>query len=614
MEVNIEYLKENYIEYAKETPIKDLVKLLNKLKDIYYNQSELNQSVPDIVFDSMEEILKKRSPNNKYFDTVGAPIINKIKVKLPSRMPSLDKFKDEKSINRYVNKYPGVKILSDKLDGVSALFYQDKLYTRGDGEYGTDISNYIKELKLKLPSELMIRGELIIPKKFHDKFETSPRNIVSGYLNSKNIDKSLSKYIEFVAYQIIDSELTPEEQFKIMKEMKINSVFNSKKQSIKFEQLSEYLKERKINSKYDIDGIVIYDNQEYTIPKSRNPKNAFAFKMDFDNQIAKTEVLEVEYNVSKDGRLIPRLLIKPVKVGGVTISKVTGHNAKFIIENKINQGTILEIIRSGDVIPKVHNIIKNSKTGKLPEIEHHWNSTGVHLILNNSDDNIDMLSKNILHFITKMKIANVNIGLVNRFIEFGLDTLEKILNSKEDDFLKIEGIKSTMASKIYKNIQNGIKDVELYKVMNASNMFGSGLGERKLKLITDAYPDILKINNNLFDKIVQIDGFSNITTNKFIDNLESFKQFLKIHKNIKIKEKSNKSPKTGNKYKNEIIVFSGFRNDELKLEIENNGGKVGSSVSSNTTKVIVKNFDNTSSKVKKAQELNIPVILLKKFL
>ena len=59
-------------------------------------------------------------------------------------MPSLDKFKDEKSINRFITKYPGTKILSDKLDGVSALFYQDKLYTRGDGEYGTDISNYIK--------------------------------------------------------------------------------------------------------------------------------------------------------------------------------------------------------------------------------------------------------------------------------------------------------------------------------------------------------------------------------------------------------------------------------------------------------------------------------------
>ena len=614
MDINLEDIDNDYLEYASKVSTKKLVETLNYLKDVYYNsKSKKDIIIPDYVFDSLEDYLRNKDPNNKYFDNVGAPILNKNKVKLPSRMPSLDKFKDEKSINRFVIKHPGTKILSDKLDGVSALFYQDKLYTRGNGEYGTDITNYIKELKLKLPSELMIRGELIIPKKYHNQFETSPRNIVAGYLNSKKIDQSQSKYIEFVAYQIIDQDLTPEEQFKIMKELKINSVFNTKKQTLKMEQLVEYLKDRKKNSKYEIDGIVVYDNQEYTIPKVRNPKNAFAFKMDFDNQIVKTEVLEVEYNVSKDGKLIPRLIIKPVKVGGVTISKVTGHNAKYIKDNNLNSGSIIEVIRSGDVIPKVHNILKCSKTGKIPDIEHHWNSTGVHLLINNFKNNKELLSKNILHFITKMNIPNINIGLVKKFINSDLNTIKKIINAKKEDFLQIEGIKNTMAIKIYNNINSNIKEVELSKVMNASNMFGSGLGEKKLKLITDKYPNVLNINNNLYEKIIEIDSFSKLSTNKFIENLENFKEFLKIHDKITIQKVSNKKKLIGNKYNNEVIVFSGFRNEELKLKIESEGGRVGNTISKNTTKVIIKHIDNTSSKIKKAQEMDIPIILLENF-
>ena len=143
-----------------------------------------------------------------------------------------------------------------------------------------------------------------------------------------------------------------------------NDVFEKNDLDISEEEglkiLQEYLKLRKVNSKYDIDGIVIYNNQEYKIPKLRNPKYVFAFKMDFDEQKVNTEVLDVEYNASKDGLLIPRLLVKTVKIGNVNISKVTGHNGRFIINNKIGPGTIIELIRSGDVIPKVNNVIKSS--------------------------------------------------------------------------------------------------------------------------------------------------------------------------------------------------------------------------------------------------------------
>lgn len=611
MEDVILKLNDNHLDYASNISVKKLVELLSYLKNIYYNSPKNEILVSDNIFDDLEEILKKKSPNNKYFNQVGTPIKDKIKVELPERMPSLDKFKDEKSINRFLTKYSGPFILSDKLDGVSAMFYQNKLYTRGDGNYGTDISNYIKELKIKIPPELMVRGEIIIPKKYHKNFNSNSRNIVSGYLNAKTIDKDLSKFIEFIGYQIIDSELIPEEQFKIFRELKINHCNYTKKNNINLKILQEYLKLRKVNSKYDIDGIVIYNNQEYKIPKLRNPKYAFAFKMDFDEQKVNTEVLDVEYNASKDGLLIPRLLVNTVKIGNVNISKVTGHNGRFIINNKIGPGTIIELIRSGDVIPKVNNIIKSSKEGKKPNCKYKWNSTEVHFVIDGVDENNQVLAKNILNFITKMKINNINIGLVKKFINSDLDTLNKILIAKESDFLKIEGIKETMAKKLYQNIQDKIKNSKLSQVMVGSNMFGAGLGERKLKLITDKYPDILKIKGDIYNKIIEIDGFSDKSTKQFIDNLENFKEFLKIHKTIKIIEEETKIY-VGNKFKDDIIVFSGFRNDDLKNKIENNGGKVTTTITNNSTKLIVKELNN-SSKIQKAQELGIPIILYEEF-
>jgi DNA ligase (NAD+) len=617
MEKIIPELLENHIEYGNKITIKKLVDILEYLTDLYHNTSDPSKIIDDKVYDDLENILRKRSPNNKYLKNIGSKVNQKQKVNLPVRMPSLEKKKDEKSINRFIEKYKSDFVLSDKLDGVSAMYYNGKLYKRGDGDQGTDISIFIEPLKINIPDDIYVRGELIIPKKYHTHFShTDPRNVVSGYLNSNYIDDKLTKFIEFVAYEVINPDLSPEEQFKILDKHKIKRVDTKIINQLSIQTLQEYLTLRKEKSKYTIDGIVIYHNSPYSIPTKTksNPKYAFAFKMDLDEQKEITTVIEVEYNASKDGNLIPRVIFEPVKIGGVTINKATAHNAKFIKDKKIGPGSVIEIIRSGDVIPKINKVITPNKEGFMPKGNYHWNETNTHLVLDNKSEDKTVLSSNILNFITKMKIDNVNIGLVNKFIEHGLDSINKIIEADQDDFLEIEGIKEKMASKIYNNIQEKLKSCKIEQVMHASNIFGTGLGERKLKLIIEKYPNILSLDGDLLSKIKSIDGFAEKTSLNFVNKLPEFKEFLKQHPKIKLCSVKKEKPKsTGTKYKNQVFVFSGFRNNNLKLIIESQGGEVSDSINLKTTTVVVKDKTKITTKIKKAQDKGIPIIELSEF-
>ena len=129
-------------------------------------------------------------------------------------------------------------------------------------------------------------------------------------------------------------------------------------------KLSKYLVDWRENYDYDIDGIIVADDKIY--PRtSKNPKHAFAFKTVLDDQVVESKVVNVIWNPSKDGYLKPKVRIQPVELGGAVIQYATLHNAEFVIKNKIGLGAVVQIIRSGDVIPKVEKVIKPAKNIKM---------------------------------------------------------------------------------------------------------------------------------------------------------------------------------------------------------------------------------------------------------
>ena len=218
-----ELLNDPY-NYAKSITITKLVNILKKLSKGYYQQQTL---VPDSVYDLLRTVLLERSPTNKFLKEVGAPI-SKDKVSLPFPMASLDKIKPSTdTLDNWKKEYPGPYIISDKLDGVSALIYKEdeviKMYTRGDtynGQNITHLLNYVVESLDKVPDNTAIRGELLISKinfeQISDRMKNA-RNAVAGLVNAKNYSEEVAEITDFVAYAIVSPLYKQNDQMKLMK-------------------------------------------------------------------------------------------------------------------------------------------------------------------------------------------------------------------------------------------------------------------------------------------------------------------------------------------------------------------------------------------------------------
>jgi NAD-dependent DNA ligase len=421
----------NINKYSQE----ELEDILDEASYLYYNSG--NVKLDDNDFDFIKEFLLQKYPNSKYKNKIGCEIKTKKKIILPFHLGSMNKIKTELSINNWKTKFKGDYCIMDKLDGCSALYeFKDNkysLYTRGDGSEGGNISNILKYLELPKISgvkHFVVRGEIIInkhifEKKYYGKY-SNPRNFVSGIINTKNIDKNIINDIDFIAYEIVHPLMKIDEQLITLKKLKFNVVSSLIVDNFNINFLKEIFEKRKKKTNYLIDGIIIRHNSLYALPSSGNPKYAFAFKMDSEEQFGNTIVKNINWNASKYGYLKPQLVVEPVMIGGVTIKHITGKNAKFIKENKIGIGTELKIKRSGDVIPEIVEVIKNSDEPLFPEnINYIWNNTNVDIIItDNSTESVDI--KLITDFFKKLKTDSLSQGTIKNYIIMAIILLNKL--------------------------------------------------------------------------------------------------------------------------------------------------------------------------------------------
>lgn len=619
-------------KYAEKADIGDLIDNLNILSDAYYNTGE--PLVSDDIYDILIDVLKKRDPNNLYLKNVGAKIKGtKELVELPYEMGSLSKIKPgNDELTKWGKKYKGPYILSDKLDGVSAQIYVDYdgnifLYSRGDGIEGQNISHLLKyfvskKTKKKLEKGTSIRGELIISRENFKKISDimkNARNAVAGLVNAKNFNEKIAELTEFVAYSILNPRYHYEKQIEILTDLGFKVVTNKKIEKIEEITFKNYLSERRKNSEYEIDGIVCVDDEKIYPHVGGYPDHAFAFKMLMDDQIAITQVDDVLWEPSKDGYLKPKIKIKPVELTGTTVTYATAFNAKFIVDNKIGPGAKIKIVRSGDVIPYILEVMEGSKKGaKMPDFSYKWNSTNVDLILkdeNDGDGKQIVTIKLMVHFFTTIGVKYLSEGIITKLVTNGYDSIESILLAKKKDLKKIDGIGEKMVDKIYDEIDRAFDEMNLETFMGASNKLGRGLSEKKAKEIINIYPDIMKESGkkteNLKEKIMKVPGFSDKLSEQFAENFIKFKKFyesiskikdLSRFEKIEIKEKNGM-------FKDKNIVFTGFRDKNLEKFITDNGGKLTTTVSSNTFLVIyADDSDTSSSKFVKAKEKNIDMV------
>jgi NAD-dependent DNA ligase len=645
----VDEFKKNGISTLEQLNENQLSEIIKKANTNYYNSlKEENIILTDNEYDIIKEYTEKKYPTNTVVKEVGALPQEKQKALLPYYMGSMNKIKpDTSSLELWKKKYEGPYILSCKLDGISGLYTTEsqeqpimpKLYTRGDGTTGQDISHLIKYLH-NLPNikNIVIRGEFIISKDiFNLKYSTNfanPRNMVAGIINNKIITNEIAniiKDIQFVAYEVINPELSPLKQMEYLKTINKHNVLYKVETNIHNltnELLSDTLIEWRNNSIYEIDGLIVTNNKIYERKKEGNPEHSFAFKMVLSEQIAEAKVVDVIWSPSKDGYLKPRVQIEPIQLGGVKIEYATGFNASFIYNNKIGIGAVIEIIRSGDVIPYIRKIIIKAENPKMPNMPFIWNKTKIDIMLENIEEDNIVREKNLTSFFRGIGVEGLSNGNISRIIQAGYDTVPKIIKMSQEDFLKVDGFKDKMSLKIYNGIKEKLQDASLLTLMSASNIFGRGINEKKIELILNEEPNILTMDENKNQKISRITGIKGIankTAETFTEKIEPFINFMKeINMEDKLynqekqnrenqENQENQDTQNNHPLNNKTIIMTGFRDISLHNNLKQIGAKLGTSVSKNTHIVLVKDKDENTEKANMARQLNIPIMTLSEF-
>ena len=675
-------------KYGTELKIDDLELLLTQAADAYYNTDR--QLISDNSFDVLLDLLRARAPKSKVLKQLRAPLppaaSGAVKVKLPYHLGSMDKVKPgERALANWLSKYQGPYVISEKLDGLSSLLIlkvtpttddtgmgagqetlEQKFYKHGDEGESEEIGHMlgfiratpndpagraalIREIKRANPETqtLAVRGEIIIKKSVfagkYSKDYPKARSLISGMVNSlpekynTQEVRQKARDLDFVAYTILDppSGLKQSDQFRLLEQC---GFLTARHMSIPAgglteDRLKELLLEYKAASEYEIDGIIVNDDLEaHTYPKSGNPKYAVAFKMRLEEQMATTTVEFVEYNITKNGLLKPRVKFTPIVIGGDSINYATGFNAKFIRDNNLGPGAQIHVIKSGDVIPYILDVLKPAANGRWqePDIPYDWVEGGIDIRPRNLADAPEMINRVLLHFFDTLGVDGLKAGTLDKLINAGFNSVNLILALHPESLLVIPGFQVKSAQKLVNNIRVGVleKEHRLSVIMTAANLW-PGFGVKRFELVCSAVahqrllgqqkPDITKT------ELVAIDGFSDKTAEAFLEGLPKFREWLAEHPKLQIinpivtaQEKATQqqlvmeqqATATGllAELRNKKVVFTGFRDAGLEAKLGIYGITVQSGVNKTTNLVVASNPGEASSKLEKARELGIRIM------
>lgn len=609
---------------------KQIGALLKKARKAYYDGSPLME---DAEFDYLEDLVRAYDPKNPVLQQVGATPTER-KVKLPYNMASLDKLKAGGSeASTWVKKSGGGPLyVSAKIDGMSmSVEYRNgnlvAAYSRGDGEIGQLSTEHAKLIStiprtINAKGKVVVRGELVIPNStFAAKYSkdfANPRNFVGGLINSKTAGPAL-KDCEFLAHALMGVKMTKQQANTVLRKygftLPPTLIIKSPTAALDA-TLSKRLATWKKELDMDIDGLVItVDNAKAAKQEtdSGNPTFSRAFKETTTS--FRAVVGEVEWNESRYGLLKPRIrLAKGVKHAGVTITYATAHNAAYVRDNGIGPGAVLELQRSGDVIPFVLRVIKKVKP-QLPKGKWEWTSSGVD-IQTIGAESIERTLQKLTHFFAALGVENVGYGVISKLHDAGLTSVPDILAASVRDLQEIEGFQNRMAQKVYDSIHKALSAVTLPQLAYASAIFDRGLGREKFGALFAEYGDEMFdwkgwTVEDVVEEVASIQGFGVKSARQFATGIKEFLRFFSLIKKwvtLKRPEKARSA-----KLKGKVIVWTGFRDAQQEQRVTSNGGKVGGSVSKDTTILVTKSLDATSSKAVKAKQLGVKVMSRSQF-
>ncbi len=599
-----------------------------KASDYYYN-SRGRTKLTDAEFDALEKEIRAADPKWDQLAATGVVVVNKkTEVPLEHFMPSLRKVypEDADKIQKWTAKLKSMLVMN-KLDGGSLQLtynkgHPTKLVTRGNGILGGDISFLLPHLnlpKIVLRTRVVFRCEALMPletfeRKYSKDFENA-RNCVNGWLNRMKPHAGL-KDVDIVVLGIYGLAMQAGLKqakawgFKVV----VHNVFEP---SI---GLGGLLATRLKKSVYEMDGLVLCDaSQVLEYADAEKPKFMVAYKENEDLANAtKATVEAILWQDSPKSRLIPKIKIRPVRIGGTTVTYATCHNAKWMVDRGIGTGAVIQIVRSGDVIPKIVGVLKKGKL-QLPGVP--YVQKGVHFVATHRSAEADVRA---LHkFFKTLGVEFLASKTIAMLYEKGITTPQQymaIWQSGSPSKLVSAGVGKAMSAKIYDELDRVFAPgVLLRTLMVASNVFDSGLGDRKLKAVEKYYKHTPMLmtswiknkatRNQIMADLVVVPSFKDKSAALIADGMPAFVtwlrealKYIKVIKPNKVKASNPKGPLAGI-----TVSFTSYRDKAHEQWVTDNGGQV-IPFGSKTQYLVHKEGAQTNTKLDKAKAKGIKVM------
>ncbi len=646
--------------------IKSLREELNQHNYNYYVLD--NPIISDFEFDQkLKQLQDLETQHPEFFDEnsptqrVGGMITKNFEtVKHEYRMYSLDNSYSIEDLQDWETRIQ--KVLGDvpleytcelKYDGASiSISYENgrlvRAVTRGDGFQGDDVTNNIKTIKavpihLKgdFPEKFDIRGEIILPFAGFEKMNqelieigetpySNPRNTASGSLKLQDSAEVAKRPLDCLLYFVIGNNLPFKTQFEGLQKAR-DWGFKVPSQSKLAKNLNEvfeyinYWDKHRHDLPYETDGVVIKVNnlqhQEELGYTAKSPRWAMAYK--FKAEQVTTKLNSISYQVGRTGAITPVANLEPVQLAGTIVKRASLHNADQIEKLDIRIGDEVFVEKGGEIIPKIIAVAQRGNQPEPTKYITHCPECQTELVRNEGEANHfcpnfygcpPQIIGRIQHFITRkaMDIDGLGGETVALLYNAGLImNYADLYELKKEQIIPLE----RMAEKSAENLINGIeksKAIPFERVLYALGI--RYVGETVAKKLAKHYKSIDAIAHaNIMDLILVDEIGDKIAQSvvQFFENQENIRiiERLKLY-GVQL-ESGEESAMVSDKLKGKIFVVSGvfelFSRDELKKAIEDNGGKVGSSISSKTDYVIA--GDNMGpSKLDKANQLKIPII------
>ena len=646
LELRRELNQANYEYYVKDDPTISDYDYDHKLRRL----EELEEAHPELVTPD--------SPTQR----VGGKALESF-TQVTHRVPleSLQDVFDFDELRAFDQRVRGVEpkvsySVEPKVDGLSvALEYQDGQFvrgaTRGDGLVGEDVTENLKTVKSiplsihDVPGTLIVRGEVYMPKKvFHALNEerekrgealfANPRNAAAGSLRQLDPKIAAQRRLDIAVFNIQWAEnedfhshtqginYLADKGFKVIPHVICSSIEEAVAQV-------QAIGEGRENYPFDIDGAVIKVDdlaQRQTLGSTAKfPRWAAAYK--YPPEVKTSRLTDIVIQVGRTGVLTPKAVLEPVRLAGTTVTNATLHNQDFITEKDIRIGDTVLVRKAGEIIPEVLSVVMEKRPDdavpyRFPEVCPECGAPvardedGAHIRCTGAECPAQLL-RNLAHFASRdaMDIEGLGIAVVENLVKAGLvKTPGDLYFLREEDVAELERMGK-------KSAQNLLSAIEKSKSQDLSRLlFAFGIrqvGQKAGKILAQRFGSLDNLQAATVEELTQVDDIGAITAQSIVDWFASpqsqhlIARLKEAGVNMQAEQKGEDQ-----RFAGKTFVLTGtldrFTRAEATKMIEDRGGKAAGSVSKKTTYVVA--GEAAGSKLRKAQELGVPVLTQEEFL